>query len=231
MNINTFAAHRSDLSFHVIVWAVAGLAAGSSVVGQTAVVRPILLDSPSAMETANVLPSSQAAFQIGSDFVCEIWATTGNGSGLSSISVDVSFDPGIVSAGAITHAPLFSALPNGTIGPGLVDNLSGSHLGACTDAVGVSPTWARVAVVDLTAVDVGIGVVQLLETGNPAYGSAICGVGDIDPQQVLFGSAGVQITVTGIPTLSAWGIVALFLLTATAGSVIASRRGHRRAFL
>jgi len=128
---------------------------------------------------------------------------------------------------SVTHTPVFGALTHAEIDNvnGVVDDLSGSHLGPCTDAVGVAPNWGRVAVIQVSAAAMGAAVIQSGPTNSPVYGTAICGVGDIDPAQVSFGKKDIIVSGIAIPTVSEWGVIVLAFSLVIAAAVILSKRG------
>jgi hypothetical protein len=192
-------------------------------------IRAVVLASPSASDVAATLPPSQGYFPEGQPFYCEVWAQTSHGSGLSSVSFDLSFDPGVITATGLTHAALFSALTNGSIdnGSGVVQDVSGSHMGPCSDAVGVAPNWARVAIVEMIPIGYAATTLETSATGTPAFGTAICGVGDVDPSQIVYGGVALEIGEPTIPTVSEWGAAILALGTAVAGTLILRTRGSR----
>ena len=97
-------------------------------------------------------------------------------------------------------------------------------MSTCVDQVGVAPTWARVAVIEMQAVGSGSLVVESADTGLPALGTAICGVGDLSPAQVAYGIATLTVTAPPIPTVSQWGLMALALMLLGAGTVAITRR-------
>jgi len=102
--------------------------------------------------------------------------------------------------------------------------LSGSHLSPCVDQVGFAPTWARVAVIDMQAIASGSLVVASADTGMLALGTAICGVGDLTPSDVSYGSATLLITGDAIPATSEWGVALMGLLLLIAGTLAITRQ-------
>jgi len=171
---------------------------------------------------ASSLPSSQTVFAVGATLYVEIWVQTTHSNGLSSVSLDLTYDPSLAHAATITHSSLFSALPpQGSIdnGAGIINDLSGSHLGsACTEAIAVVPNWARVAIVEMTTVVPGALLLESRPTGSAIYGTAVCGIGDIDPAQIEFGRSTVGLG--NVPAVSEWGMVVLALSVMVAGSVL-----------
>lgn len=197
--------------------------------GAPATIELVSLPSPSAGDTSPTLPASQEAFDLGTTFFVEVWVQTGNTNGLSSVSVDVDFDASLVSGAGITYTALFQELHNGVIdnGVGVVDDLSASHLGPCSDQVGVAPNWARAAIVEMTADAEGALSITAGSTGAAAFGTAICSVGDVNPATITYGTANVTVSGVPVPTLTAWGAIALCLVILTAGSVVFSRASER----
>jgi hypothetical protein len=159
---------------------------------------------------------------VGESLFLEVWVQTTDPNGLSSASVDLSFNASLVTGVAITHSSIFSELTHGTIdnASGQVDDLSGSHLGPCSDAVAVAPDWARIAVVEFTADADGVLLIEAAETGSEVYGTAICGVGDIDPGSIIYDSVTVTVGDAAIPVVSTWGLVAMTLLVLIAGTLL-----------
>ena len=131
----------------------------------------------------------------------------------------------------VTHTTLFSELPSGDVdnAAGLVVGLSGSHLSPCVDQVGVVPTWARVAILEVQTAGSGSLVIESADTGLPALGTAICGVGDLSPSQVAYGSTTLTVAPPIIPTVSHWGLVFLTGSLMTVGMMTIKRRSHGNA--
>lgn len=192
----------------------------STTCASTGEVQPIALSAPSGSDTASSLPASQNHFDVGATFYVEIWAQTTHSNGLSSVSLDLTYEANLANAMTITHSSLFSALTNGSIdnGAGIINDLSGSHLGPCTDAVGVAPAWARMAVIKMTAISRGFLVLASAPTGSPIYGTSICGIGDIDPAQIAFGE--YTLALGNVPAMSEWGLTIFALALTVAGSVL-----------
>ncbi len=194
--------------------------------GPVALVELLPVQAAGPADTTNELPAPIDQVELGSSFVIEVWARTGDSQGLSSVSTTIQFDPAVAVASGLTHTMLFSELLSGNVNntAGLVAGLSGSHLGSCADQVGVTPTWARVALLEMQTVRAGSLVVESADTGLPALGTAICGVGDLSPSQVDYGSATLTVTAPLIPTVSHWGLMALVLMLLSAGTLAISRR-------
>lgn len=190
------------------------------------------LPTPSGSDTATTVPTSQPNFAVGSNIYLEIWVQTTNANGVSSASLDVQFNPSLASAVGVTHSPVFSTLLHSTINnqSGLIDDLSGSHLGPCTDTIAVTPNWARVAVVEFAADANGMLSIQTTATGSAIYGTALCGLGDVNPLDIGFDSVAVLIGDVAIPTTSTWGLITMGLLLLSAGT-IALRRSCARVML
>lgn len=185
---------------------------------------PVSTAGPS--DTSTTLPTPLTLVGPGGSFILEVWARTDNPQGLSSVSTTVQFDPTLAIVSVVTHTALFPELPSGSVdnAAGFVAGLSGSHLSSCVDQVGVTPTWARVALLDMQATGSGSLVIQSADTGQPALGTAICGVGDLLPSQVAYGSATLTVTAPPIPTVSQWGLLVLVLLVLIIGSVTIMRQ-------
>ena len=73
----------------------------------------------------------------------------------------------------------------------------------------------------------GALLLESAPTGSPAFGIAICAVGDIDPAEVSFGTINLHITEGDIPTVSEWGLLVMGLLVLVAGTLVMPRaRSH-----
>lgn len=167
----------------------------SGVMAQTAEIRLLALPSASSSDSVTTLPASSLRFLDDASFVVEVWAQTTDNRGLSSVSSDVTFTDTLADITNISHSALFGVLTAGTVNNanGTIDNLSGSHLGPCTDAIGASPKWARVAILSITATGRGTLSLQSGTTNSPIYGTAICGLGNVADGQIVFGSATVNL--------------------------------------
>ena len=172
-----------------------GLAHPPEALAQTAEIRLVALASASGSDTVTTLPTSSTQFLNDASFVVEVWAQTTDARGLSSVSADIAFTGTLASVTNITHSATFNVLTAGTINNanGTIDNLSGSHLGPCSDAVAVSPNWARVAILNVSASASGTMLLQAGPTGSAIYGTAICGVGNMADAQIVFGSVSVDL--------------------------------------
>jgi hypothetical protein len=203
------------------------LALSGSANGAVISFRLAALSSPSTNDQVKSVPASRTNFALGSSIFLEVWVQTINPSGLSSASLDLSFESSLATAVEVTHSSVFSALVHSLINnpAGFIDDLSGSHLGPCADAVGVSPNWGRVAVVEFTANADGVLTFRSLPSGSPVYGSAICGVGDINPNDISFNPVIVAIGPAAIPATSPSSLMAMSLLILIAGSIALSRAG------
>lgn len=163
-----------------------------------------------------VLPDQQTDFPLG-DMVVEVWAQTMAPVGLAQVSVDFSFPQGVFTVTSVTHTTQFSLFAVDTIDNvnGLVDDLSGSvppTIPACGGHVGASPEWARVAIIDMQATEIGLTDFVIGPTNNIVFVNANCG--SIDPPVVTFLGASVAIGLDGVqvPTASSWGLLAMALL-------------------
>jgi len=197
----------------------------TSLLGASAEFRLAALPAPSSTGTSTVVPPSQTGFASGATVYLEVWVQTAAAEGLSSASLDVSFNPLRAAAAAITASPIFAELQHGTIdnAVGMIDDLSGSHLGPCTDGVATSPDWVRMAVVELTANADGPLRFDALPSGSAVYGTALCGVGDIDPTDITYRPATVLVGDQSIPAASTWGLIAMGLLLLVAGTLLVNR--------
>ncbi|MCI0493044.1 MAG: hypothetical protein L0Z07_08920 [Planctomycetes bacterium] len=171
------------------------LAQASGVSAQTAEIRLVALPSASLSDSVTTLPTSSIRFLEDAPFIVEVWAQTPDNRGLSSVSADFTFTSTLANITNIAHTPLFNVLTAGTVNNtnGTIDNLSGSHLGPCTDAVGASPNWARVAILGVTPTGIGTLSLQSGSTNSPIYGTAICGLGNIADGQIVFGAVAASL--------------------------------------
>jgi len=185
------------------------------------------LSTPSGSDTAATVPTSLSSFAIGSSIFLEVWVQTTNTNGLSSASLDLLFDSSLATAVSVTHSSIFPTLTHSSVDnpSGVIDELSGSHLGPCTDAIAVAPQWARVAVVEFTADADGPLSIQAAATGSLVYGTALCGLGDVDPADIGFGSVAATVGGAAIPAASTWGLVAMSLSILVAGTIVLRRVG------
>jgi len=157
----------------------------------------VSLASPSASDTASVLPVSQTKFKAGDTFVVEMWAQTTASTGFSQVSSDIMFDPSVLSAISITPTATFGLFTNGTINNavGLLDDVSGSVTVAippCSASVG-SGTWARVAIIDMSADSIGPFSIVPMDTGSPIWVIAQCASFTL-PAAAYQGVAGEAVT-------------------------------------
>lgn len=171
-----------------IVVLVCTLASIQAAQGQTVSLELAALGAPSSSDIASAPPESESLFLDDATFVVELWVQTANANGLSSVSADISFDAVLADVTAITQSATFDVLTHGTIenSAGLVEDLSGSHLGPCSDGIGASPDWVRVAILDVIAQSIGSLTFQSGSSGSAIYGTAICGSGDVSAGQINF---------------------------------------------
>ena len=158
-------------------------------------------------------------------FIVEVWAQTGNIDGLSSVSVDVAFDTGLATVVSVAHSALFFELQNGVIDNtnGFVDDLSGSHFGPCSDHVAVASDWGRVASIEMTADALGSMSITSGPTGSLVFGTAVCGIGDLDPANITYGTVTVIVRNPNIPAVSEWGLIVMSLLVLVVGTLVYKR--------
>jgi hypothetical protein len=201
------------------------LAAASGAKGAVVDFRLSALTAPSGSDVALTVPTSQTSFALASSVFLEAWVQTTNSNGVSSASLDLLFNSSLATAVSVTHSSVFSTLTHSSINnpSGVIDDLSGSHLGPCTDAIAVAPNWARVAVVEFTADAEGPLTILAVAAGSPVYGTAICGLGDVAPADISFDPVTVAIGNAAIPAASTWGLVAMSLLILVAGSIALRR--------
>ncbi len=142
--------------------------------------------SASGSDTGITLPSSQTTFGLNSPFVIEVWVQTTQAAGLSSVSLDMVYDISILNVNGVTHTDLFDQLVNSSFDnlTGNVDDLSGSVDPAPCNAVAFNPVWGRVAILDVEGIALGTGDVSTADSGSLVYGTAVCGVGDVDSADI-----------------------------------------------
>lgn len=194
--------------------------------GTSATVELVALLGAGPADVVTTLPTPQPIFAPGTTFFVEVWAQTGNIDGLSSVSIDVAFDAGLATVVSVTHSALFFELQNGVIDNtnGLVDDLSGSHFGPCSDHVAVAPDWGRVAIIELAADALGSMSISSRPTDSLVFGTAVCGVSDLDPANITYGAVSVIVGDLNIPAVSEWGLIVMFLLVLVAGTLVYMRR-------
>lgn len=149
------------------------------------------------------LPPSQTEYMIGKPVFAEIWVQTDDPHGLQSVSVDFVFDPSIMSVQSLAHTAAFSQFVGGAINnqAGLINDLTGSHppvVPACSDQVGASPNWVRMAIVELLANDGGISSLSVFPADSFLFGTTVCGqLGDLPNSAIHLGTA--DVTIEGQP--------------------------------
>ena len=151
--------------------------------------RCVILPEPSS-EGSTTLPEEAEHVYFGEPFFVELWATDSGAlnTGLVSAYADLAYPADCASVTAIMPDPAFELFASGNDAGGFVDELGGSQL---APAVGVEPEWARIAIIEFTA-DAACeqAVFELLpaELESSAYGR-----GAIDPAEIDYGSAAVEI--------------------------------------
>lgn len=217
---------KSSTQLAVVVCMAVCSSAATRASGAVATIELVTLAAAGPDDSVAILPTSEGALEPGSTFFVEVWAQTTNSNGLSSVSIDITYSTSLASAVSITHTSLFFELQHGVIDDanGLVDDLSGSHLGACSDQVAVAPNWGRVAIIEMTADAEGFLTIRSSETSSIVYGTAICSVGDVDPANITYGAANVTIGDPSIPAVCAWGLIVMSLLVLTVGTLAFTRR-------
>jgi len=118
-------------------------------------VRPVILTSPSLLDTTETLPTSVSSVSERQDYYVEVWASDigGTNTGLTSVYVDMHLiTSDIVSVQAINHGGIFTMFESGAIQSWGIDELGGS----CMVQVGVKPQWVRGAIVKIRAETSGV---------------------------------------------------------------------------
>ena len=141
----------------------------------------VILDAPSVSETTTVLPTSIAGITGGQTYYVEVWVSDVGDidTGVTSAYVDLSFPNETLSVVSISHGSTFTVLTDGSAGTGVIDDLGGSTL---SEAVGVEPEWARVAVVEMYATLTPISATFMLlpsSTGVSSWGRGVIAWSDI----------------------------------------------------
>ncbi len=150
-------------------------------------------------DTAGSVSSSLTEFGAGETFYLELWARTTHPTGLAIVSADLVFDPALISVDTdapppfvqgIFHTGLFDELMHSSGDqPGRIAALSGAYLpddGCGTDPAGVAPHWARVAVVQFTALVAGAPSILVQPTNSPVYVVGHCGTGAIATATITY---------------------------------------------
>jgi hypothetical protein len=132
----------------------------------------VVLDAQSGSDTTTTLPVSVDQITSGQTFYVEVWVSDVGDidTGITSAYVDLSFSGDALSVVSISHGGIFTAVPTGSAGLSVIDELGGSTL---SEGVGVEPQWARVAVVQMYADETPPFVAFTLSpssTGVGAYG-------------------------------------------------------------
>jgi hypothetical protein len=195
------------------VWAALASCVWPAAASAQVDIEIVALAAPSGTDEVTALPASLTTVDVANTFVLEVWAQTTDPSGFSSVGLDLSFDPSVVNGTALTHSALFSLFTNGTIDNvgGVIDDLSGSHPPVsppCSDAVGLAPNWARVAVIDMVALAEGPAAIQIGDNNSLIFPTAICGAGAVTAN---FGTLSLEV----LPRTDEIVIVALAAPSAT----------------
>lgn len=145
-----------------------------------ATVALVALDTPGPGGDVGPLPSSIATVPFGGTFFLEVWAQTTSANGLAQVSADIAFDPAAAEAVAIVHTAPFDLFRAGTIdnAVGLLDDVSGSHspdTPPCSDGLGASPLWARLAIIEMRAEAAGLASFVPGASGSPIFVVSECG--------------------------------------------------------
>ncbi len=152
---------------------------------------PIVRQAASGLDLSiNAPPVGTDQIQQGSTFVVELWAqqvidpTNVQMSGLCCMFADLTFNGNVVTCNSVNPSADFGAFDTGTCGSNVVD-----ELGGCTfnPPLGVTPQWARIATVNLTANTESFGnVVTAIPSNTP---SSICQFGTVPISQMEFESS------------------------------------------
>ena len=213
-------------------WVMLGLATTSVQAGAEIDVelRLIALDAPSDLETTidlNALPGQISELELNDPFVLELWVSdlgTIN-TGIVGFYVDLAFDKTRLRADTLTHSSVFAAFVEGVIDNDAGEVVDFGGVDGTFTGQGVAPEWAKIGYVEMTVIGEGMSTV--------ASSLGIGGVGVYGRQpppvsEIQFGTATVGVPEC-IPTLSAWGLMLIGLLTAVVGAAVFRRRGATRA--
>ena len=113
-------------------------------------VRSVIVTSPSASDSTEVLRAPIGSVTQGQDYYVEIWAADAGSinTGLTSVYVNLDVSASAsASVQSIDHGGIFTVFPSGTITATGIEDLGGSSLGAA----GIGPQWTRVATVKMHA--------------------------------------------------------------------------------
>jgi hypothetical protein len=174
---------------------MAGLASGQCDPpggGDFVTVRAIVLDVASGLDTTTGSPpTASTSILQGANFVVELWVqqTDATLQGFNCVYADVIFDDGFMSCSAPpTVAPLFTDFgsnANSCSGGTTVD------LGGCNfsppDDLGLTPDWARVATLPMTA-DLPVGSTNLTadQASDPLRTISVLGCGNVPVSRISF---------------------------------------------
>ena len=141
----------------------------------------VVLDAQSGSDTTTTLPVSVDQVTSGQTYYLEVWVSDRGyiNTGLICAYVDLSFPGDVMSVVSISHGGIFTAVPTGSTGSSVIDELGGSVM---AEGIGVEPQWARVAVIEIYADAVSPFVAFTLSpssTGISAYGRGIIPWNDI----------------------------------------------------
>jgi len=141
----------------------------------------VVLDAQSGSDTTTTLPVSVDQITSGQTYYVEVWVSDVGDidTGITSAYVDLSFPGDALSVVSISHGGIFTAVPDGSAGSSVIDELGGSTL---SEGIGVEPQWARVAVVQMYAdaePPFTLFTLSPSSTGISAYGRGIIPWNDI----------------------------------------------------
>lgn len=182
------AANSAGTDSQSFTITVSGVAPGLVTMKVVACLEP----TDCAVTTA---PENWPAYYERQMFYLELWAQItqppADSNGLSCVFGDVTFDSNMVSAESMDHCASFATFAGGTIEPNLVDELGGCTL---VSGLGITPQWALIARVKMTARREGQTDISLASAGT---GCSIIGYGVIPTDQIRFESC--QVTVGDMP--------------------------------
>lgn len=167
-------------------------------------VRPVVVRTPTGGDVSDTLPGSIETVTSGESFYVEIWASRmnvlgGKADGLAAVYIDLDVDSATLDIEQTLSTDLFATFSGGAIEPGGTIRSLGGCAPLGVSGMGISPAWARVAMVRVRATDVGTGSLILRPSGRP-YGVSLFGRSEgLSASGIAFGTADVRI-VSGAPS-------------------------------
>ncbi len=135
-------------------------------------VQLVAVSTPSASDTSSNLPVSLPVIGVGGTYFLEVWASDRGdvNSGITSAYIRLNFPQDSVSVLNASSSESFQIFSSGNLLPGSVTELGGSSL---PGEIGIEPTWARIAILQVKADSPSLSVdftLSASQTGFAAYG-------------------------------------------------------------